>query len=232
MVSRLNVCGVAALAALSAVATGCGATGDGSAASVLGQLTGSGALTDAAGLRFGRGAGGFGGQWGGSPIDRLTEALGLSEEQQAQAEEIFSAARTDMHAVRDEIEAQIRAVLTAEQAAELDELQASQPQGGPGGFRPQGGFGPYGGFRYGGGAGGWHGEDPVERLTEALGLDETQQAAVQSAFDDGRVQREARRALAEEELRAILTEEQAATFEELQAQRPMGFGPHGFGGPQ
>ena len=91
----------------------------------------------------------------------------------------------------------------------------AQQHGGPGSQGGgQGNSGAYNGS-YG---------DPVDRLTEALGLDETQAAAIALIFEDIQLQREEQRAQARllaEEMRTnthaaileLLTPEQAAIFE-------------------
>lgn len=93
----------------------------------------------------------------------------------------------------------------------------AQKQGGPG--SPGGGMGHHGNV-HGGNFG-----NPVERLTESLGLDEAQAAAIAPIFEENQLLREEQREQAQvkaEEMRAnthaqileLLTPEQAALFEE------------------
>jgi Spy/CpxP family protein refolding chaperone len=96
-------------------------------------------------------------------------------------------------------------------------------QGGPG--SQGGGKGQPGNSQNGGNPG-----NPVERLTELLGLDEAQVAAIELIFEDNQALREEERAKARaaaEENRAIthglilaeLTDDQKALYEEHQQQR-------------
>ena len=74
-------------------------------------------------------------------VERMTEKLGLDEEQAAQLVEILTASemeraalreqheeliRLDMCALRSSVSEQVHGVLTAEQASELDEMLASR----------------------------------------------------------------------------------------------------------
>jgi Spy/CpxP family protein refolding chaperone len=109
-------------------------------------------------------------------------------------------------------------------------MASAQQQGGPGtppggpGAGGQGGQGNHGNFH-----GGNHG-NPVERLTERLGLDEAQAAAIALIFEDTQQLRDEERertCAAAEEIRAnthaqimeVLTLEQQALFEEQQQKR-------------
>lgn len=96
-------------------------------------------------------------------------------------------------------------------------------QGGPG--SQGGGNGNQGNSQNGGGNG-----NPVERMTELLGLDEAQVAAIELIFEDSQAlreeQRELARAAAEQNradthalILAELTDEQKAIFEEHRQQR-------------
>jgi hypothetical protein len=77
-------------------------------------------------------------------VQRLTEALGLTPAQQAKVKAIALKNAILMKKIRDGQEAQIKKVLTADQAKKL----ASMPRGGFGGGRP--GMGGPGGMRRGG----------------------------------------------------------------------------------
>ena len=96
-------------------------------------------------------------------------------------------------------------------------------QGGPG--SQGGGKGNQGNSQNGGGNG-----NPVERMTELLGLTETQAAAIELIFEDSQALREEERERAREAAQknradthtlilAELTDEQAAIFEEHRQQR-------------
>ncbi|MDX2416978.1 MAG: hypothetical protein QNK19_05900 [Xanthomonadales bacterium] len=98
-------------------------------------------------------------------------------------------------------------------------MAIAQQQGGPGSF--QGGKGKQGHFQRG---------NPVERLTENLGLDESQTAQITLIFEDSQLlrteERERSRAVAEEiranthaQVLEVLTPEQQALFEEQRQKR-------------
>jgi len=98
-------------------------------------------------------------------------------------------------------------------------MAIAQQQGGPGSF--QGGKGTQGNFQRG---------NPVERLTENLGLNESQAAQIALIFEDAqllRIEERERSRLVSEEIRAnthaqvleILTPEQQALFEEQRQKR-------------
>ena len=98
-------------------------------------------------------------------------------------------------------------------------MAIAQQQGGPGSF--QGGKGKQGNFQRG---------NPVERLTENLGLDESQAAQITLIFEDSQLlsteERERSRAVAEEiranthaQVLEVLTPEQQALFEEQRQKR-------------
>lgn len=91
----------------------------------------------------------FAGPGGGPNLDRMADRLDLTDAQQAQIEEIFEQHRTQRDQMREQHREEVRAVLTDEQKAKLDELRANRPyrddcprfsgKGGQGG-----GYGPRG----------------------------------------------------------------------------------------
>ena len=98
-------------------------------------------------------------------------------------------------------------------------MAIAQQRGGPDSF--QGGKGKQGNFQRG---------NPVERLTENLGLDESQAAQIALIFEDAQLlrneERERSRAVAEEtranthaQVLEVLTPEQQALFEEQRLKR-------------
>jgi Spy/CpxP family protein refolding chaperone len=57
-------------------------------------------------------------------LERMTRTLDLSEQQQADLEALFRKQAEQRRAQREKNRAQIRAILTEEQAAKLDEMRA------------------------------------------------------------------------------------------------------------
>ena len=157
----------------------------------------------------------------GGPHQRIADALGLTEEQKTAAEGIHTAARTDIEALAENGRTQFRALLTEEQIATLDSLEAER-QASAGFYGPHsGGMGPhgFGGMGPGGFGHGPEGADGhVDRLAEALALTEEQQTAWATIRAETRAAIEARHETAREAFRALLTEEQLATLDQLEAQ--------------
>ncbi|MBI5763628.1 MAG: hypothetical protein HZA51_08910 [Planctomycetes bacterium] len=170
------------------------------------------------------------------------DPLGLTVEQKTQAQAIFESMRNDIEPLREQAEADIRNVLTAEQQATWDEIKANHPAPFGGGFGPP--PGPFGG-RMGRGMGGpfgggsanaevdgphpmMEGEcDPatrrqamLDRLAEELGLTDAQKAQIATIQDNLHTAIEARRQQALDELKAILTADQLAILEAIEANRP------------
>jgi Spy/CpxP family protein refolding chaperone len=102
---------------------------------------------------------GPGGPGGGPPprrlLERLDEVLRLTPDQHAQVEQIFESRRKELEAVQDdviaraqkeqqELQAEIRKVLTPEQQARFDKWLAETPRGGRRGRGPGMGMGPMG----------------------------------------------------------------------------------------
>lgn len=148
--------------------------------------------------------------FGGVPGGPFSDPLDLTDEQKTQAQDIFDAMRTDIMTLHDTAQADIEALLTAEQLATLDSLDH--------GFHPHGRA---------------FGSDMVsDRLATLLELTEEQQTAIQGILDQLQTDIEARRTQARDDFRAILTEEQQAVLDELEANRPdfAEVGNIGFGG--
>ena len=121
--------------------------------------------------------------------------LDLTEEQRAAGEEIFQATHDDIAALRDAAMEEIRALLTDEQVAALDELRPGDRLG-PG--RARGGRMSFG-----------RGERPAAgRLTEELGLSDEQQASLEAIREDMRANIQARHEQARNEFLELLTDEQ------------------------
>ena len=193
------------------------------------------------------GGGMMGGPPPGDPMMRLAEELQLTDEQRQQADDIFARLHTDIEALHETEREQTEAVLTAEQLATLNELASQEPMpppphergaepmgpppgeadpnmafpGGPGGHMgpPPGAFGPGGDMPPPpdtDGAGADLG--PLGRFADELQLTDEQTAAIAQIHADGRTAVEARHQQARDEFRAILTADQQATLDELEAQ--------------
>jgi len=69
---------------------------------------------------------GIGGQGFNGPVivtERMAERLGLDETQVQSIQNIIEAAKPEFEALRDRVQAEVEAVLTEEQLAELEELK-------------------------------------------------------------------------------------------------------------
>lgn len=64
----------------------------------------------------------------GTPMDRLAEQLGLSDEQQSEIESIIQKQREKQMTLQQETQEQINAVLTDEQRAQLEEMQKQREE--------------------------------------------------------------------------------------------------------
>ena len=171
--------------------------------------------------------GGFGDR---GPLARFTELLGLTEDQQAQAKDIFAGMRADLQPLREQAHADILNVLTPDQQAKLEELRAQHPG-------PLGGPGPMGGMRAASdGAPAGHGMGPMgfggpltsadrdamrqrmlDHLAEVLDLTDDQKTAIGTIQDNLHAAVDARRQQAMDEFRAILTADQLATLDQFKA---------------
>lgn len=147
------------------------------------------------------------------PHQQIADALGLTDEQKAAAEEIHSAAHTDIEAILESDRAQFRALLTEEQIAILDSLEAEREASAVFYAPHAGGMGRGGLVRGAEGADGH-----ADRLAEALSLTEDQQTEWATIRAETRAAIDARHEAAHEAFRALLTEEQLATFDNLEAE--------------
>lgn len=134
--------------------------------------------------------------------------LDLTDEQREQAREIFGRLHDDIRALRDQAHEDIRAVLTDEQRAILDEMQAGRGFGvfGP----PADMFGMMMSQRHG------SGRPFFGRLSEALDLTDEQQELIETIREALRDAIEARHQQARDEFQAILTPEQLALLDAME----------------
>ena len=158
---------------------------------------------------------------GGGPEGHLAELLQLTQDQQTQADAIFTETRTDIDTLHTDAWDQIRALLTDAQAAELDALgPPGPPPGGPGGHMGGHGHGP-GGLPPPPPPPGAPGTDRaqalLEWLTKELDLTTDQQASIKTILDNLETSVQARMDQAKADFRAILTAEQAAILDEIEA---------------
>ncbi len=128
------------------------------------------------------------------------DALNLTDEQETEANAIFTSEREDIEALHQDANEQIRALLTDEQLAQLDDLQPNSPNS-PNDI----------GFHHGR----HHGPPPCPFLDDSHNLTNEQKTAIRTILDDLNTAVEARREQARDEFRAILTEEQQAILDEM-----------------
>lgn len=149
-------------------------------------------------------------------------ALELTAEQQTQAQAIFDQLRTDSDALRVGTDAQIRALLTEEQAATFDELQKYGPHRGPHELPAGDASGDLAAAEI---------QRHVDALAEKLGLSADQQSSVGAILTDSQSKLAALHDQALAAFRALLTADQQAVFDALQAAKGPGlfgfFGDHG-----
>jgi Spy/CpxP family protein refolding chaperone len=173
--------------------------------------------------------GGFGGGWrhkggpggpgGADFLQKMSQKLGLTVDQQAQTQAIFSKTRTDVQTTRQQSREQIRALLTDDQKTRFDAL----PQGGPRGGMHRGGR--WGAKAKANGAGnanaiaGPAGREArlLERLTNKLGLSADQQTGVKGILDASFASAKTAHDAARQQFRALLTPEQLQTLDQLKA---------------
>jgi Spy/CpxP family protein refolding chaperone len=79
-----------------------------------------------AGVAAGMGNPGPGGPHRGPNLERMTQTLGLSQEQRAQLESVIQAQQEKRQALREETRTSIRAILTPEQQAQMDEMRQTR----------------------------------------------------------------------------------------------------------
>jgi Spy/CpxP family protein refolding chaperone len=143
----------------------------------------------------------FGGPFGHHFGGRVAFRLDLTEEQQTMARAIFMAAHEDIILLRITAHDDMRDVLTEEQRTQLDELRQ------PALFQRH--------FRHH--RGGLFGGRFFDRLAEMLALTDEQITAIQGIRDQLRMDVSDRHQQARDEFRAILTEEQLAILDEIEA---------------
>lgn len=167
------------------------------------------------------------------PVDMLAQVLSLTDDQKAQAQDIFNRMHTDLEALRDQAHSDIRNVLTADQQAKLDEIIASHQPPADGAGRPFGpppdGAVPAGGMGFGGPG---FGPPPMmgdpkamhqamlDNLAADLGLSDDQKAQIQTIQENLHAAVDARRQQAIGELRAILTADQLAQLDQVLVKFP------------
>ena len=169
----------------------------------------------------------------GDPVEMIAQTLNLSDDQKAQAQDIFDRMHTDLDALHDQAHTDIRNVLTADQQAKLDEIIASHqpPDGMPAGQRPIGpppdgamGMMPPAGFGFGPppmlGDPEQMQQTMLDQLAQDLGLTDDQKAQIQTIQDNLHTAVDARRQQAITELKAILTADQQAQLDQLLAKFP------------
>jgi Spy/CpxP family protein refolding chaperone len=142
---------------------------------------------------------------GGGPaemVQRMTQDLGLTPDQQARVRTLLNASEASGKAKFQERERQLRSFLTPQQVAQLDKLQAASPQG-----MGAGGPGP-------GGSGGGEGNGPLSQLN----LTADQKSKVQAWQQQNRIQKEAEQKQFDASLNLILTPAQRTRLEQLRAQ--------------
>jgi Spy/CpxP family protein refolding chaperone len=154
-----------------------------------------------------RGGGGrFGppglGHEGGCPGDPnaregLAAALNLTDEQKSEANAIFTSAREDIEALRQDANDQVRALLTEEQLAILDGLEPNSPN--------DTGPGP-----------GWFHRPHRPHLAQDLNLTDEQKTAIKAILEQLRTDIQARKQTALDDFRAILTTDQQAILDQIE----------------
>lgn len=166
----------------------------------------------------GGGGPGFGPGGPGGPIGLgfgpppIFGALNLTDEQEDLADELFHQVQKDVRTFGRTARDQIRALLTDEQRAKLDDLRQSGPQAA--GLTPPA-----------------PGQNPRDVLAAFLGLTDEQKTQIEAIQSSLRDQVEARHEQAKTDFRALLTPEQQTRLDELEANRPHPPGAPPFGGP-
>ncbi len=168
---------------------------------LLGSSTAAAAESDNSSAIQGPGFGLRDGRRGPGPIGGLllVDPLKLTDEQQAQADAIHDNVHAANRLLLRTARSDARAVLTDEQKATLDAL--------PGHFEP--------------------GSRLV--LEDQLALSDEQKSQIKAIADALHDQVKANHDAARDQFRAILTDEQIATLDEIESNRP--HPPEGFGGP-
>jgi Spy/CpxP family protein refolding chaperone len=157
-------------------------------------------------------------------LDRLTSELGLSNDQAGGAKSILDDLHANVATLHDQARQQIRGLLTDEQKAKFDSLPQASGKDASAGGACGGAFGRHAGWagmRPGGAAGRLSPDERqqllVQRLTDKLGLDDTQRASIATIVENQRPAIKARWEAARTQFRALLTPEQAATLDQMKA---------------
>jgi Spy/CpxP family protein refolding chaperone len=154
----------------------------------------------------------FGGPFGGRLDGDLAARLQLTDEQRSQLLDILISLHDDIAALRTGARDQILALLTVEQRATLEQLLTRPGRRvGPNLEAQQGGRGA------GHSQGHHEGAGPFQRLIAALDLTADQQAQIQTILTDLRTAVMARHAQARDEFRALLTPDQLALVDAMEA---------------
>lgn len=169
-------------------------------------------------------------------IERMQSELGLTDSQVSQITSIEAAQQEKMKALHDNFQAEINSILSAEQAAQLDQMQAQhQPPGGAGMTDdqrppPPGDAGMAGGQRpppppngdKGPSMGGQPPKagDMAARMKTELGLTDEQAAQLETLHQQQRTQMDALRTETRQLIQQVLTTEQATAFEQMQPAQP------------
>lgn len=157
------------------------------------------AMGDRAPHRAFAGFGFFGGPLGTAHHGEIAGPLELTEEQRTAAREIYDALHADIHSLRDVAHEEIRALLTEEQQALLDERKSDAMDTMSRAFR-----GPGRPHRF------------ARRLAETLELTEEQQTAIADIRETLRASVRERHEQAREAFLALLTPEQLALLEGIE----------------
>jgi Spy/CpxP family protein refolding chaperone len=133
----------------------------------------------------------------GKMLERMSQQLKLTADQQARVKALFDQREAAMKAKFEARESQLRSILTAEQNARLDAMKANRQKGER--------KGPF----------------------AELNLTDEQKAKLQAMRGQGRSQMEAEHKQFEAQLNEILTPEQRTKLEQMRAQRGGKRGPRG-----
>ncbi|EIJ33622.1 hypothetical protein [Thiothrix nivea] len=168
--------------------------------------------------------------------ERMQNELGLTDSQVSQINSIEAAQREKMQALHDDFQTKINSILSAEQAAQLEQMQAQHQPPGNGGMAggqrppPPGNAGMSGGQRpppppTGDKGTGMGGQPPeaggmAERMQNELGLTDEQAAQLAPLQQQQRTQMDALRTETRQLIKQVLTAEQTTAFEQMQPPQP------------
>lgn len=152
-------------------------------------------------LSFGAFAADGGHRHGGRGFERMAQHLSLTESQQSQLKPIFEAQKAQRKQLRQQFQAQMRAILTPEQVAQLDQHKAER--------RAE---------RAEGGREGWKRGERGGKFA-SLNLSDTQKSQLKALREARKPQMQAQRQQFEQQLASILTVEQRAKVEEMKQRR-------------